>query len=153
MSAPERTVLHDVRVFDGHQLGEPTTDVIAGTRIESVGSAVHVTAEHEVDAGGATLLPGLIDADVHLRDPQDLLTLASWGVTTGLDMACWPVERVATLRTADGGADFRSAGLPAIGPDGNHARMPGMPEDAVVRTPTSRRRPGGPRAATPARGT
>jgi imidazolonepropionase-like amidohydrolase len=133
-----RSVLREVRVFDGERLGEPTTVVLDGAVIESVGGDAPGTPE--VDGSGATLLPGLIDAHVHIGAPRDLDTLASWGVTTGLDMACWPAERVAAIRAADGGADFRTAGLPAIGAGGNHACMPGMPEAAIIRTPDDARR-------------
>ena len=61
------------------------------------------------------------------------------GVTTGLDMACWPVERVEGLRKAASGADFRTAGLPAIGPGGLHVHIPGMPKTAIVQTPEEAR--------------
>jgi imidazolonepropionase-like amidohydrolase len=131
-----RTALRNVRVFDGHRLGEPRTVVIDGAVIGD-----DPAGARELDAGGATLLPGLIDAHVHLHGPQDLDALAAWGVTTGLDMACWPAERVAELRTATAGAaDFRTAGLPAIGPGGIHARMPSMPKDAIILTPQDARR-------------
>ncbi len=130
-----KTVLRNVRVFDGNGLTEPRTVVVDGTLIGD-----DRAGGHEIDGGGATLLPGLIDAHVHLRAPHDLLALARWGVTTGLDMACWPLERVTSLRAVTGAADFRTAGLPAIGPGGNHARMPGMPQEAIVLTPQDARR-------------
>lgn len=132
---PGKTVLRNVRVFDGIRLTEPRAVVIDGSVIGE-----DSTGAREVDATGAVLLPGLIDSHVHLGEPQDLTVLASWGVTTGLDMACWPVERVASLRATTGAADFRTAGLPAIGPHGNHARLPGMPESAIVVTPDDARR-------------
>jgi imidazolonepropionase-like amidohydrolase len=129
-----RTALRNVRVFDGVRLGDPGTVVIDGAVIgdDPVGA-------REFDAAGATLLPGLIDSHVHLHGPHDLDALAAWGVTTGLDMACWPVERVTALRKAAGGADFRTPGLPAIGPGGIHARMPAMPNDAIIVTPEDAR--------------
>jgi imidazolonepropionase-like amidohydrolase len=130
-----RTALRDVRVFDGVRLGDPGTVVIDGAVIGD-----DPTGARELDAAGATLLPGLIDVHVHLHGPHDLDALAAWGVTTGLDMACWPVERVTALRQAtDGAADFRTAGLPAIGPGGNHVHIPGMPEDAIILTPQDAR--------------
>ncbi|MGH8921897.1 MAG: amidohydrolase family protein, partial [Actinomycetes bacterium] len=140
MTAPGRTAsgktaLADVRVFDGHRLTEPRTVVIDGPVI-----GTDPAGAREVDAAGAVLLPGLIDAHVHLRGPETLDALARWGVTTGLDMACWPRELVASLRQTTGTADFRTAGLPAIGPAGNHARMPGMPGEAIILTPEDARR-------------
>ncbi|GAA0359097.1 amidohydrolase family protein [Actinoallomurus spadix] len=142
MTAPTRTALTNVRVFDGHRLTDPRTVVIDGTVI-----GADPTGAREIDASDAVLLPGLIDAHVHLHSPQTLDTLASWGVTTGLDMACWPHERVMSLREVTGSADFRTAGLPAIGPAGNHARMPGMPAEAIILTPEDARRHVAARAA------
>lgn len=123
-----KTALRDVRVFDGRGLTEPRTVVIDGSVLgtDSAGA-------REIDAAGATLLPGFIDAHVHLTAPEQLADLAAWGVTTALDMGCFPAERVAALRSA-GPADFRSAGPPAIGPGGMHARIPGMPASSIVTT-------------------
>lgn len=134
--------MRNARVFDGQRLSEPRTVVIDGSVIGGDPSGAR-----QIDAAGAALLPGLIDAHVHLRGPQDLEALAAWGVTTGLDMACWPAELVASLHKVTGAADFRTPGLPAIGPGGNHARMPGMPEEAIILTPGDARRHVAARAA------
>jgi imidazolonepropionase-like amidohydrolase len=142
MPVTQRTALLNARVFDGHGLTSPRTVVIDGTVIGDDPSGAE-----QVDVAGAALLPGLIDAHVHLHGPQSLDALAAWGVTTGLDMACWPAELVASLREVTGSADFRTAGLPAIGPGGNHARMPGMPREAVILTPDDARRHVAARAA------
>ncbi|MEV7043568.1 amidohydrolase family protein [Amycolatopsis sp. NPDC051061] len=123
-----KTVLTGVRVFDGAALTEPTTVVIDGPLI-----GVDATGAEVVDGAGATLLPGLFDAHVHLLTPDDLRALAAHGVTTALDMACWPRDRVDSFRGRV--PDIRSAGLPAIGPGGNHAKMPGMPEEAILTAP------------------
>ncbi|WP_410631564.1 amidohydrolase family protein [Amycolatopsis sp. cmx-4-83] len=124
-----KTALTGVRVFDGTRLTEPTTVVIDGPVIGSDTSGADA-----VDCTGATLLPGLFDAHVHLLTPDDLRALAAHGVTTALDMACWPRERVDSFRGRV--PDVRSAGLPAIGPGGNHAKMPGMPEEAILIAPS-----------------
>lgn len=120
--------LQNVRVFDGDRLREPGTVVIDGAVIGgSPGPDV-------VDGWGGTLLPGLFDAHVHLLGPDDLDRLARAGVTTALDMACcWPPPHVDALRGRV--PDIRSAGTPAIGAGGTHARMPGMPAEAVLSTP------------------
>lgn len=124
-----RIAIENVRVFDGNELTAPTTVVIDGTRIGADADGAEV-----VDGQGGTLLPGLIDAHVHITNPQELAQLASWGVTTGLDMACWPTDRVASLRAVTGFADFRTAGLPAIGPGGPHSCIPNMPTGAIINT-------------------
>lgn len=93
-----------------------------------------------VDTAGGVLLPGLIDAHIHPDGRAALVALTAHGVTTGLTMATWPAELVASLRNVPGLTDIRSAGLPAIGPGGLHARMPGLAEHAVVRDPAHARR-------------
>ena len=123
-----KTVLTGVRVFDGAALTGPTTVVVDGPLI-----GADATGAEIVDAAGATLLPGLFDAHVHLLTPDDLRALYVHGVTTALDMACWPRERVDSFRGQV--PDVRSAGLPAIGPGGNHAKMPGMPGEAILTAP------------------
>ena len=123
-----KTAFTDVRVFDGTRLTEPTTVVLDGPLIGTDAAGAQV-----VDGTGATLLPGLFDAHVHLLTPDDLSALAGHGITTALDMACWPKDRVDSFRGRV--PDIRSAGLPAIGPGGNHAKMPGMPAEAILTAP------------------
>ncbi|MGW4525495.1 amidohydrolase family protein [Amycolatopsis sp. NPDC004378] len=123
-----KTALTGVRVFDGTGLTEPATVVLDGPLIGTDPAGAEV-----VDGAGATLLPGLFDAHVHLLTPDDLRALAAHGVTTALDMACWPRERVDSFRGRV--PDIRSAGVPAIGPGGTHAKMPGMPAEAILTAP------------------
>ncbi|WP_020386729.1 amidohydrolase family protein [Kribbella catacumbae] len=150
----DRIAIRGARVFDGHQLSEPRTVVIADGVI-----GTDPTGAEVVEADGRVLLPGLIDAHIHLHDQFTVQKLCSYGVTTALDMGTFPPQRLATLRGAPGpidgrsggttdvrsagttGArstattDVRSAGTPAIGPDGLHSRIPTMPADAVVTRP------------------
>jgi imidazolonepropionase-like amidohydrolase len=69
--APVVTVLHAMRLWDGTG-APPITDavvVVTGDRITAVGPAAKVTVPagaQRLDLGSATLLPGFIDAHVHL---------------------------------------------------------------------------------------
>jgi imidazolonepropionase-like amidohydrolase len=130
MSTHRRTALTNVRVFDGRALGAPQTVVIDGDRI-----GTDATGARIVEGGGATLLPGLIDAHVHLDDRDSLDRLRRFGVTTALVMASWPPARMATLRGGPGHTDLRSAGTPAVGPGSVHSRLPGFPQEGVVAGP------------------
>ncbi|WP_163509495.1 amidohydrolase family protein [Fodinicola acaciae] len=125
------TAITNARVFDGDKLSGPRTVVIDGAVIGDDAA----TPTRVVDAGGAVLLPGLIDAHVHLHDRVVLEKLARHGVTSALDMATWPPDRLASLREVPGLTDIRSAGLPAIGPGGIHAQMLGLPPEAIVTEP------------------
>ncbi|MFF3226526.1 amidohydrolase family protein [Nocardia suismassiliense] len=125
-----KTALRNVRVFDGAELTEPTTVVIDGAVI-----GTDAGGAESIDGHGAILLPGLIDAHVHLHGPESLDQLVAHGVTTALDMTTWPPEHLAALRNQPGTTDIRSAGTPIIGPGGTHARIPGMAEHAVIHGP------------------
>ncbi|MFB7031683.1 MULTISPECIES: amidohydrolase family protein [unclassified Streptomyces] len=129
---PARTALLNVRVLDGGQLTGPRTVVIDGSVIAQ---DTDTSGARTVDGTGMTLMSGLIDAHVHLHGPDTLARLASYGVTTALDMATWPPQLLAALRRVPDLTDIRSAGTPAIGADGPHSHISGMAQDAVVRSP------------------
>ncbi|WP_326794477.1 amidohydrolase family protein [Streptomyces sp. NBC_01808] len=131
----DRVTITGVRVFDGRRLSEPRSVVIADGVIGTGHDDTGRSGGDVVTADGGVLLPGLIDAHVHLGGRQTPERLCSYGVTTALDMSSYPPQRMAALREVPRGADVRSAGTPAIGPGGLHARIPTMPADAVVTHP------------------
>lgn len=70
-AAPRPIVLKAGHLFDSvsGKLVDHGVVVVSGTRIEAVGSDARIPAEAQViDLGDATLLPGFIDAHVHLSD-------------------------------------------------------------------------------------
>ncbi len=125
------------RVFDGDRLLDGTFDVIVGEGIVQAvlpAGGAERTGAALVDGTGCMLLPGLIDAHVHLRGVADLHELARWGVTTALDMGTWPPTLIDRLRRA-GSTDLRSSGAGAVGPGSMTARLPGRPADSIVSDP------------------
>ena len=126
-STVPRTAVTNVRVFDGRQLLPPGTVVIEGGRIGSDASGAGI-----VDGQGGVLLPGFIDAHVHLHGRSTLEQLAGFGVTTALDMACAPPELVNSLRGAHGLTDIRSAGTPAIAPGSPHSHIPVVGQRGLI---------------------
>ena len=136
-NVPLRTVtaICNARVFDGNSIGEPTTVIIDGERIGH-GDSVPANATETIDAHGAILLPGLIDCHIHLDGPDNLTQMAKNGVTTALDMATWPVEKLNSLRGRKHLTDIRGCGLAATAPGSVHSRIPSMPSDALVANAT-----------------
>ncbi len=141
MASPARAVagtgkiaLTNARVFDGRQLADHRTVVIDAGRIAADPRGARV-----IDCQGGVLLPGLIDAHVHLDGPGRLETLARYGVTTALDMASLP-EETSTLRGLAGQTDIRSAGIPAIAPGSFHAQIPGVGQRGLIASPEEAKR-------------
>jgi imidazolonepropionase-like amidohydrolase len=64
-----RLWLTGARLFDGAGVREAAAVLVSGARIERVGSASDATPEgaRVLDLGGRTLMPGLIDAHVHVK--------------------------------------------------------------------------------------
>ncbi|KLO31359.1 amidohydrolase [Mycolicibacter heraklionensis] len=125
-----KTALRNVRVFDGSALTEPVTVVIDDAVIGSDAAGAEI-----VDGAGGVLLPGLIDAHIHLHDIETLQRMCAYGVTTALDMATWPSARVDGLRHQHGCTDIRSAGTPATTSGSTHSHIPGFPAAGFVDTP------------------
>ena len=142
------TAITGAQVFDGTMsLGVVTVIVTDGTITSTLpADGAPPRADEVVDGRGATLLPGLVDAHVHLRGAGNLGQDLRYGVTTVLDMFSAPPQLTAMLRARaacrDDEADLRSAGLMAgavdgwpavmLPPDPSGWRMPGLssPADA-----------------------
>lgn len=123
----KKVLLNNVRVFDGHALSEPRSVVIDGSCIGDDTS----DPDEVIDGNGGYLLPGLIDAHVHLDHQGHLEQLAKYGVTSALDMASWPLQKMNSLRHKAGLPDIRSAGLPATAKGSMHSALLPLPEEAL----------------------
>jgi imidazolonepropionase-like amidohydrolase len=129
-----KTALTNVRVFDGRRLVPGSTVVIDAGLIGSDPAGARL-----IDAGGRVLIPGLIDAHVHLDNAGQLAALAGHGVTTALDMASQP-HVTGPLRGQPGQTDIRSACTPAIAPGSLHAHIPGVGEAGLIGGPDGAKR-------------
>ena len=90
--APAAIVLKAAHLFDGRsgRLSEPGLVVVQGGRITGVGAGANVPAGSRViDLGDATLLPGFIDAHVHIADDHD----DNWAQGFYDNMLRFPVEQ------------------------------------------------------------
>jgi imidazolonepropionase-like amidohydrolase len=134
-AAPPSFLIQDVRLFDGHRVFDHRSVLVRDGRIAAIGGP-KLTAKGAtiVSAADKTLLPGIIDAHVHVPkvDTRNaLIQSARLGVTTVLDM----FTDQGTLRTikqiekedAPGMADMRSAGVGATATGGHPTQMGGPP--------------------------
>ena len=120
------TAITNARIFDGDTVLEATTVLLDGQTITAVGGPVPGDAT-VVDATGATLLPGLIDAHVHTT-VESLRDALRFGVTTELEMmGHWTPEERRAVAEADDIADLRSAGMGISAPDGHPSELMGGP--------------------------
>src|SRR5688572_27516428 len=83
-------VIRNVRVFDGETVVERQTVVIRDGKIAAIGATVAVPAgAQEISGEGRTLLPGLMDAHVHLPlfgATGALQQNLAFGITTAIVM-------------------------------------------------------------------
>jgi imidazolonepropionase-like amidohydrolase len=117
-------LLEHANVFTGAsspQRRDVTITIVNG-RIEGVADSpqIHETAEsdREIDLKGAWVLPGLIDAHVHVSDIPAAKRMLSLGITTGRSMLTTGYEDVGLKSLYDRGnsdiPDILSAGFPVV---------------------------------------
>lgn len=124
---PLRTVIRDVRLFDGTGTTPRSTVMIVGDRIAEYDGR---PGDIEIDGAGRTLLPGLIDAHTHSFGADDLGKALANGVTTELDMFCLPeslAEQRRLVVQRDDLADLRSPGTLATAPGGHPSQLIATP--------------------------
>jgi imidazolonepropionase-like amidohydrolase len=132
-------LIHDVRVFDGEKVIEHRSVLIENGRISRVsGPDLKADNAEIIDGRGRTLLPGLIDAHVHVADNTDsaLGQALALGVTTVLDMFT-ALERLKKLKQIEADdppdiADVRTAGVGATAPGGHPSQMGGPPFPTIT---------------------
>src|SRR5262245_45823059 len=117
-----RTLIRGVRVFTGeHTLTSEDVLVENDTIATYDGGRVDL----QVSGAGRTLLPGLIDAHVHVFD-GNLAQALTYGVTTELDMFAMPGNLARQRRLAadrDDVADLRSSDVIATAPGGHPTQL------------------------------
>lgn len=113
------TAIKNVRVFDGACFTSPTTVHIKEDKITFADQDVATT----IDATGLFLIPGLIDSHIHIPSIAGLENATSYGMTTALNMACQNYTLCNALKGHAGLVDFKTAGLPAVGPNSSHAKF------------------------------
>lgn len=124
--------VRDVRVFDGEKILPKATVIMKGGRFAAVGKNVPVPPGAEIVAGeGKTLLPGLIDAHVHVWDKASLRQSVIFGVTSVVDMFTSvefmaETKKTQSTRGAGDQAYMISPGLLATAP-GGHGTEYGVP--------------------------
>jgi imidazolonepropionase-like amidohydrolase len=129
------TTVTNARIFDGENVIDARSVVIVGGLIHSVGGEPP-SGSTVVDAAGATLLPGLIDAHVH-TSVDGLRHALLFGVTTELEMqGGYAAGQRGELAGRNDLADVRSAGMGLTAPGGHPSELfggeepPGAPTSA-----------------------
>ena len=132
--------IQDVRVFDGERILEHRSVVLENGNITRIGgSTLEAPKTAEIIAGkDRTLLPGFIDAHVHIADDAEGVSRQALqlGVTTQLDMfnAGDRLSRIKKLESEDRTdlADVRTAGVGASVPGGHPSQMGGPPIPTIT---------------------
>ncbi len=132
----DQTIIKNVRVFDGERVWPQADVTMAGPRIASiaVSAGTHKTVGDidVIDGSGLTLLPGLLDAHVHVgSDLVNLTESLRFGVTTVFDLfnPDPSLHRMRSLIKQHPDKvlpDLFSAGTCATAPGGHGSGQPGM---------------------------
>ncbi|KAI3342882.1 hypothetical protein F4824DRAFT_123015 [Ustulina deusta] len=125
--ASTKTAIKNVRVFDGQHFTDPQSVVFANGHITGDTGDV----ETMVDGTGQFLIPGLIDAHVHVPDIAGLARITSYGVTTVLNMACRDYTACAALRNHNQ-TDIASVLSSSMAAEGNGAGNGILPPGQLV---------------------
>lgn len=138
LAAPEArkpVVIKDARVFDGERVLARATVVIKDGKIAALGENIPTSPDAEIIAGGGmTLLPGLIDAHVHVWDRAQMRQSLIFGVTAVIDMFTTNLRALKDGQKAQeesGNSDaayFTSPGICVTAPGGHATQFgPGIP--------------------------
>ena len=138
MSSTKTTIINAL-VVDGQELHENLSIIIESGLITAITDSPDTTNATIIDASGQTLLPGFIDAHVHLMGDVEtvnsLLTqMAKAGVTTALDMGFFPKPIRDAVKSQPGKTDFGSSGHFATATGSTHSRFLGT-KDNLIDTP------------------
>lgn len=133
----DKTTIINALVFDGYMLHQNIAVTIENGLISDVSSFADTSDSSTIDATGQTLLPGLIDAHVHLIGDAEtvclLLTqMAKAGITTGLDMGMMLKPVQDAVRGRLGMSDFRSSGNYATSTGSTHSRFLHTSKESLV---------------------
>ncbi|HYP22147.1 MAG TPA: amidohydrolase family protein [Actinomycetota bacterium] len=122
------TLIRNVSVLWGPDLAlvERTTLAIEGRRVAGLDGGAAPAGAETVDGGGLLLVPGFVDAHVHIgfADPAEVLRR---GVTTVRDLG-WPPEEIFPLARASEQPGFAGPLIRAVGPI--HTASGGYPTQA-----------------------
>lgn len=81
------TVIQNVNLFDGEEVHEGVNLVFADSLITAINQKRKFNKRAQIiDGRGKTILPPLLNAHVHVRDPDDLKAAQSAGIFALLDM-------------------------------------------------------------------
>ncbi|HEV2634615.1 MAG TPA: amidohydrolase family protein [Actinocrinis sp.] len=138
MNGSQCTVIENVRIFDGASVTSETRTVVLSDGLisdEGADEAAGTDVADRVDGAGGVLLPGLIDAHVHIDTRTDLEKCVRAGITTVVDMATRDLQSLDKLRNLPGLPGLVRAGLPASAPGGVHTKKMGFDRSTAVDGP------------------
>ncbi|MDD7793482.1 amidohydrolase family protein [Clostridium sp. 'White wine YQ'] len=129
------TIIKNVKIFNGIECIEADKVVIENGYITD-----KAEGDIEIDGSGCTLLPGFIDAHIHLYESKNLKEASMYGVTTMMDMGTRSPEVVDSLKNLSGLPDIRSSYCPAFASGSNMPIKMGYSESAYVISATDAER-------------
>lgn len=130
----EPFAITNARIFDGTELTPPRTVIVNGSQISHICSSncSCPTVNTIYDAGGKTLLPGLIDSHAHPANISQLANMTRNGVTTTM-MAHCPVPEFCNSFLNHSGLTWAIKGsFAATTPNSTHGLVEGVNNTQII---------------------
>ena len=137
-----KTAITNALVFDGHSLHKDLKVIFENGLITSIDSSPDISNITVVDGTGQTLLPGLIDAHIHINNEPSaslrlLQQLLHSGITTALDMGYLKSSVRETLRSHPDMTEILSASNFATSTGSIHSRFPHTSVSSLIDSPSA----------------
>ncbi|GKU24234.1 amidohydrolase [Clostridium folliculivorans] len=120
-------LIKNVKIFNGIECIEADKIVIEDGYITD-----KAEGDIEIDGSGCTLLPGLIDAHIHLYQIKNLEEASRYGITTMMDMGTRSPKVVDGLKNLSGLPDILSSYSPAFTSGSNMPSKMGYSDSSYV---------------------
>ncbi len=120
-------VIEDVKLFDGNKVVEHATIYIKDgliASIDSVKTSLNCKYNYRINGHNKTLIPGLINAHVHIQSREDLTKSANAGILTVMELLRLQEDSIPVYKILSDSANFPYFYTSGIGAD--------MP-DAVIK--------------------
>lgn len=131
-------VIKDVKLFDGNKVTEHTNVYVKDglvKRIESNEETINCNYQYLIDGKSKTLIPGLINAHVHIQNSNNLKEAAQAGVLTMLDLNCLTEDSIPVYQNLNDSVQYAYFYTSGVGADMPNAVLKHLSSGRYIPSP------------------